>query len=150
MIDEAISIAPRDAAAMKTVGKLLRSGQTTLLGAKGERMEIPKPLGDLLTRIVKKMAEGQSVMVMTEEKHLTTQQAAEMLGMSRPYVIRLLDASEMPYVFVGKHRRIALRDIVAFAKKRSERRAALDKMARDAYRAGFYDSAEIPEGGQDE
>jgi hypothetical protein len=52
---------------------------------------------------------------------------------------------------VGKHRRIALRDLLAYQKRRGEaHRAALDKMARDAFEAGLYDNATIPEGGSDE
>jgi hypothetical protein len=51
---------------------------------------------------------------------------------------------------VGKHRRIALRDVPAYAGRRAARKAALDKMAREAYDAGLYDAAAIPEGGQDE
>ena len=101
--------------------------------------------------IVKRLADGQSVIVMPEAKHLTTQQAGELLGMSRPYLIRLLDVGELPYNLVGKHRRIALRDVLDYAKRRAaERKFALGKMSRDAYRAGLYDDAAIPEGGQDE
>jgi excisionase family DNA binding protein len=86
-----------------------------------------------------------------EEQQFTTQRAAELLGMSRPYLIHLLDAGEMPYDLVGEHRRIALRDVLAYAKRRAEaRRAALDKMARDAFEAGLYDNATIPEAGADE
>lgn len=71
--------------------------------------------------------------------------------MSRPYLIQLLDAGEMPYTLLGKHRRIALRNVLAYAKTRAEeRRNALDKMARDAFEAGLYDNASIPEGGSDE
>ena len=71
--------------------------------------------------------------------------------MSRPYLIQLLDAGEMPYHLVGKHRRIALRDVLAYRKRRGEaRRAALDMMARDAFEAGLYDNVTIPEGGSDE
>ncbi len=88
---------------------------------------------------------------MPEEQQLTTQRAAELLGMSRPYLIQLLDAGEMPYHLVGKHRRIALDHVLAYAKRRAEgRRAALDKMARDAFESGLYDNVKVPEGGSDE
>jgi excisionase family DNA binding protein len=81
----------------------------------------------------------------------TWRRAAELLGMSRPYLIRLLDAGEMRYHLVGKHRRIALCDVLSYSKRRAEgRRAALDKMARDAFEAGLYDNATIPEGASDE
>jgi excisionase family DNA binding protein len=71
--------------------------------------------------------------------------------MSRPFLIRLLDAGEMTYHRIGKHRRIALREVLAYSKRRAEsRRAALDTMTRDAFGAGLYDNAAIPEGGSDE
>jgi hypothetical protein len=57
----------------------------------------------------------------------------------------------MQYHLVGKHRRIALRDVLAYAKRRAEGRGtALDKMARGAFEAGLYDHATIPAGGSDE
>ena len=140
MVDEAITIPPLEAANLRDVSRVLRRGPAKLIGPKGERATLPKPLYNLLKDIVKNLADGRSLVLMPEEKQLTTQQAGDLLGMSRPYVIRLLDAGEMPYMLVGKHRRISLRDVLAFARRRSEaRRSALDKMARDAYEAGLYD-----------
>jgi excisionase family DNA binding protein len=140
MVDEAITIPPQEAANLRDVSRVLRRGTAKLVGPNGERATLPKPLYNLLKDIVKNLADGRSLVLMPEEKQLTTQQAGDLLGMSRPYVIRLLDGGEMPYVLVGKHRRISLRDVLAFAKRRSEaRRSALDKMARDAYETGLYD-----------
>ncbi|MCE5307352.1 MAG: excisionase family DNA-binding protein [Acidobacteriales bacterium] len=151
MVRDAITIQPQDAAELHGVSKLLRRGSPTLVGAQGERAILPIPLYNLLRDIVRSLEKGQSLVVMPEEQQLTTQRAAELLGMSRPYLIQLLDAGEMPYHLVGKHRRIALRDVLTYAKRRAEnRRAALDRMARDAFEAGLYDNATIPEGGSDE
>ena len=140
MVDKAITIPPLEAANLRDVSRVLRRGPAKLIGPRGERATLPKPLYNLLKDIVKNLADGRSLVLMPEERQLTTQEAGNLLGMSRPYVIRLLDAGEMPYLLVGKHRRISLRDVLAFAKRRSEaRRSALDKMARDAYDAGLYD-----------
>jgi excisionase family DNA binding protein len=151
MVDDAISIQPQDAAKLRNLGQLLRRGSPTLVGSEGEHATLPAPLYDLLKDIVQNLENGRSLVLMPEERQLTTQRAAELLGMSRPYLIRLLDAGEMPYHLVGKHRRIALRDVLSYSKRRAAgRRAALDKMARDAFEAGLYDHATIPKGGSDE
>jgi hypothetical protein len=71
--------------------------------------------------------------------------------MSRPYLVHLLDCGEKPYQLMGKYRRLALRDVLAYAKRRAEsRRAALDAMARDAFEAGLYENVTILDGGSDE
>lgn len=151
MVENAITIQPQDAAELHDVSKILRRGSPTLVGATGEHATLPAPLYDLLKDIVRNLESGRSLVLMREEQQLTTQRAAELLGMSRPYFIQILDSGEVPYHLVGKHRRIALRDVLAYAKRRAEaRKTALDKMARDAFEAGLYDNVTIPEGGSDE
>jgi excisionase family DNA binding protein len=150
MVQDAITIQPENADDLRSVSQLLRHGSPTLVGPNGEHATLPAPLYDLLKNIVRNLEKGRSLIVMLEEQQLTTQRAAELLGMSRPYLVRLLDSGEMPYHLVGKHRRIALRDVLAFAKRRDHRHAALDKMARDAFEAGLYDNITIPDGGRDE
>lgn len=147
MVNEIIPIPTQDSASLRDVGRVLRSGPTKVVGPKGEVAVLPDSLHELLRGIVKGMSSGQSLVLMSEEKKLTTQQAGELLGMSRPYLIRLLDAGEIPYILVGKHRRVALRDVLVYGKRR---RTALDQMSRDAYDAGLYENSTIPEGGQDE
>ena len=150
MVEEAISIDPQDASNLRDVGRVLQRGAARLVGPHGEHVVLPQPLRALLKDIVKSLADGHSLVLLPQHKQLTTQQAGELLGMSRPYLIRLLDAGEMPYSLVGKHRRIALRDVLAYAKRRAAaRKSALDKMARDAFEAGLYDHAANPDGGQD-
>jgi excisionase family DNA binding protein len=151
MVDDAISIQPQDAVKLHDISKLLRGGSPTLVGSHGENATLPAPLYDVLKNIVRNLENGRTLVLMPEERQLTTQKAAELLGMSRPYLIRLLYAGEMPYHLVGKHRRVALRDVLAYAKRRADgRRLALDTMARDAFDAGLYEDATMPEGGADE
>lgn len=85
MVNEAISIEPRDASNLQDLGRVLRCGPAKLVGPKGENAMLPQPLYILLKDIIKSLAEGHSLVLMPEEKQLTTQQAGELLGMSRPY-----------------------------------------------------------------
>jgi excisionase family DNA binding protein len=152
MVDEAILIPEQeqDAAGIHSLSRILRHGTATLVGSQGEQATLPAPVYNLLKDIVRNLENGRSLVLMPEEQQLTTQRAAELLGMSRPYLIRLLDAGEMPYLLVGKHRRIALRDVLAYSKRRvAGRKTALNTMARDAFEAGLYDKATVPEGGSD-
>jgi excisionase family DNA binding protein len=139
MVDEAILIQPQDATALAEVSQLLQQGSATLEGPQGERATLPAPLYRLLKDIVRGLEDGRSFVLMLQDQQLTTQRAAELLGMSRPYFIRLLDAGELPHRLVGRHRRVALRDVLAFAKRQTEMRAALSQMSRDAFEAGLYD-----------
>ncbi len=123
---DVIAIAPEDAAELHGVSQLLRRGSPTLLGVAGERATLPAPLYELLKTAVGDLENGRSLVLIPEDRFLTTQRAAELLGISRPYVIRLLDQDEMPYHLVGKHRRIALRDVLACAKRRTEGRRAVN------------------------
>lgn len=148
---EAIAIRPQNAKKIEDIGRMLNRGRVKLTGPMGENLSIPEPLYQLLKDAVTNLAQGRSLVLIPEEQQLTTQEAGELLGVSRPYLIRLLDAGEIPYSLVGRHRRIQMSDLVEYAKRRVARRAALDKMARDAYDAGLYDrTIGIPEGGRDE
>ena len=151
MVHEAVSIRPQDAEKLQDVERLLLRGRVKLTGPKGENMSIPEPLYSLLKVAVRDLTHGRTLMLIPEEKQLTTQQAAELLGVSRPFLIRLLNAGEMPFSLVGRHRRIKLSDVIGYSKRKTDRKAALDKMARDAYEAGLYDrGARIPKGGREE
>jgi excisionase family DNA binding protein len=97
------------------------------------------------------MAEGKSVTLLPGNQVVTTQRAADLLGMSRPFFIKLLATGVMAHHRVGNQRRVYLRDVLEFARKRDEeRQAALDRLSRQAVEAGLYDRNVMPEGGSDE
>ena len=148
MVNEAISIEPESAAQLHDVGRLLQSGSAHLVGPEGEQAPIPAPLYDLLKDIVRNLEDGRELVLIPGEKQLSTQQAAEFIGFSDAYISRLLDEGKIPYRMVGKHRRISLRDALAYRKEFIEmQRSLLGQMARDAWAAGLYDNCTIPEGG---
>lgn len=98
-----------------------------------EVITIPLKALKLLNAIISNMAEGKSIALLPTDAEITTQQAAEILNVSRPHVIKLLEKGEIPYRKVGSHRRILLQDILEYETKfRSDRRKQLDVLAKEA------------------
>jgi excisionase family DNA binding protein len=120
-------------------------GQAELVAPSGERLAIPPELFEVLRTVVAAMAEGQAVTLAPLHQALTTQEAADLLNISRPTLIKLLDRGEMPYHRPGRHRRILLRDVLAFqARRRHERRTALDELVHTSEDADLYAATDTP------
>ena len=98
-------------------------------------VEIPEAAARLLVDILAQMAEGHAVAVTAIEKELTTQQAADLLNVSRPYLVELLETNQIPHRKVGTKRRVLMQDVLAFKEKNVQKRlktlAALSKQAQE-------------------
>jgi len=130
---------------------LLSRGNAALVSSTGERIELPNTVYKILRKVVTLMAHGQAVTLVPDNQAVTTQRAADLLGMSRPFFVKLLETGAMAYHRIGNQRRVYLRDVLAYAQKRDEeRQAALDRLSRAAVEAGLYDRNKFPEGGRDE
>lgn len=102
-------------------------------------IELPVAAVALLMDILEAMAAGRGVTIVPENAELTTVQAAEMLNVSRPFLIKLLEGGAIPHRKVGKHRRILMDDVVAYKAQSLQRReAALDQLVREAQEQGEY------------
>ena len=136
---------------VQALERVLHRGVPAFVTSAGERIELPGTVFEVLRTAVGFMSHGQAVTLVPDNQAITTQRAADILGMSRPFFIKQLEAGLMAHHRVGNQRRVYLRDVLAFAKKRdAERLASLDLLARDAFEAGMYERNVFPEGGADE
>lgn len=103
-------------------------GRLRLLIDDHESIIIPSGVEGVLRMVVEAFSRGLAVSVIPQSQVLTTQQAAELLGISRPTLIRILDAGRIPYQQVGTHRRLLLEDVLHY---REERREAQYKFLAD-------------------
>jgi len=136
--------APQDLGEMLELAKFLENhdAPAMLLGPDGEQIPLPIQAYEVLRHVVSAMERGASVSVEPIDRQLTTQQAAELLGVSRNTLVRLLDEHELPFERLGasRHRRLRLHDVLAYRdRKRAERRSRLDEMTRQANEDGLYD-----------
>lgn len=103
-----------------------------------QSVAIPVPAFRLLTDILTQMAQGNAVTLMPVHAELTTQQAADLLNVSRPFLIRRIEEGRIPFRKVGTHRRIRLDDLMAYKQKvDQDRLKALEELATEAQNRGM-------------
>ncbi len=122
---EAVQPSKSERARIVRIDRFLReSTQPTaeLVGPDGKSLKLPNSVYTLLRQLVSELAEGNAVTIVPVRHELTTQQAADILNVSRPFLIRLLEAGEISFRKVGTHRRILFEDLMAYKRQRSEER----------------------------
>jgi len=100
---------------------------------KEQIIELPAGAVKLLQAILEDMASGRAVTIVPQNAELTTQQAADFLNVSRPFVVQLLEQKKLPFRLVGTHRRVRFEDVLRFKENiDAERRKVLDQLATEA------------------
>lgn len=106
-----------------------------------ERIKIPLNALKLLVRILKETSQGKPISVVPIATEITTQAAAELLGCSRPHLVKLLEKGEIKFTKIGKHRRIKYQDVIEYKKKlKQEQRKLLVEIMKADEESGLYDS----------
>jgi excisionase family DNA binding protein len=120
-----------------------------LLGPKSESIPIPESIYNILLQVIGYLRQGKAVSVMPVMQELTTQQAANMLGVSRPFLIGLLNENKIPHHKTGTHRRIYLKDVLAYRDERDKKRKlVLADIAKRDLAEGTYDQIHVPDEGE--
>jgi excisionase family DNA binding protein len=141
-----VSAPPDQRAALTALVELLghaaerrKHPRCELVGPSGERIALPEAAFYVLERVAEVLARGDAITVVPMGKELTTQQAADLLNVSRQYLVRLLDEGRVPFTKTGKHRRLRIEDVLAFRQRRDEeRRAKLDELTSLSEEVGGY------------
>lgn len=142
------TVLPPEGSLDELVELLSRSGgepTTSLAGSNGERFVLPPAVFAALRNVVEAMSNGQAVTIAPVHQRLTTQEAADLLGISRPTFVKLLESGEIPFEQPGRHRRVRLASVLAYRQRRSsQRRESLDRMVEIADESGMYERTATP------
>lgn len=119
-------------ALLEQIDSISRAHRTArLVGPDGETMELPASAFHALKLVIQGMARGQTMTLVPHGRELTTQEAADLLHVSRPHLVKLLDDGTIPHYKVGTHRRVHIDDALAYREARaSVRRDKLDELTQ--------------------
>ena len=138
--DQPVAADAQETAAVANLEQYLaeKHGIPALVGPTGESFPLPKSVYRVLKTVLKEMARGNAVAVVPVHHELTTQEAADLLKVSRPFLIGLLERGEIAYRKNGTHRRIRFADLMRYRSRRDEARSAtLAELAAESARLGL-------------
>jgi len=142
------TLTPADRELLQKVQEVINGKEPPmLLGQEGGHIQMPPALFHVLTQATRALLSGQSVQILSQGEEFTTQAAANALGCSRPFLVKLLESGEIAFHFVGTHRRVTLKNLQEYRKKRDqERKAALARLTQladdDDYEEDYMGGAE--------
>ena len=140
--DEPIAATEDERPALNKIENILKNVHSIpkLVSPDGEKIELPRAVLDALQQVVNELAHERAVAIVPVNKELTMQEAADLLNVSRPYLIKLLEQGELPFFKVGSHRRIRLDDLMEYRKRHHEaQKHAINEIAQLSQEYGIYD-----------
>jgi excisionase family DNA binding protein len=134
-----IPIPPEEQQEINELYERLRQMEAKLIGPDGKTEVLPNNVYSFLCGLLAELRAGYSVTILQGKAELTTVEAAKLLGMSRQFLVNLLEKGEIPFHKVGTHRRIYARDVLAYKRQRDvNRKKALSDLARAESEEGLY------------
>lgn len=124
-----------DQGALPVLLEALHSSSTATITVGRKPVSLPAFAVGLVTELVEHLAAGRSVTVLSGEEEISPREAAELLGVSRPFASRLFDQKQIPSRRVGTHRRAFVKDVLAYRKRQhAARLSALEELAEEGQR----------------
>ncbi|MBA2245396.1 MAG: helix-turn-helix domain-containing protein [Gemmatimonadetes bacterium] len=127
--------AARSAARLR---ELAEGADLLVRGPGGETIPLPRGLSQLVAAVLEEVALGRSVGLVSGDAEVSTSTAARLLGVSRPHVVKLIDAGLLPGRRAGTHRRVRLTDLLAYQQRTAQRHARLDELMEESEALGLY------------
>ncbi|CAG4932557.1 helix-turn-helix domain-containing protein [Acidithrix sp. C25] len=113
-----------------------------LVGPDGEKTPLSAEVYEVLRQVIEAMRRGRAILVSSQGLFLTTQEAADFLGVSRPTLVKLLEEGTIAFEKPNRHRRVRLQDLVDFQQRRRiERKQVLNQLTEEASELGLYDGS---------
>jgi excisionase family DNA binding protein len=136
---EPIFAAEQDIQSLKRLEELLNQVHPMLVGPAGEEILLPESVYQILRQVTHLMAEGKAISLVPRDHYLSSQEAADLLNVSRPHLYTLLDQKQIPFIKVGSHRRIRFEDLMLYKRNRdSQRHQSLSTLTALSQELGFY------------
>ncbi|MGF6307077.1 hypothetical protein ABIB82_006966 [Bradyrhizobium sp. i1.8.4] len=131
-----VELSDRDRKAAKSLGKLRKGDQVEVRvrrkSGEDQVVKLPLEAAALLEAALGHLLLGERVAVLAEDQELSPNDAADILGISRPLVVHRMDIGDLPFRYVGKHRRTKLKDVFALKTRIEAQQAAMEALAEDA------------------
>ena len=139
--ERTVPISEKDRRDIEELYTAFRRGNAKLISPDGESRSLPDSLYSFLVELIGVLNEGKSVMIVQNHAKLTTMEAANMLGVSRQFLVNLLEKGDIPYHMVGTHRRIYAQDLFQYKAVRDvDRHKLLRDLAVAEAEEGIYDT----------
>jgi excisionase family DNA binding protein len=137
--NQRVPISEMDRKEIEQLYAAFRRGKAKLVGPSGEARLLPDSLYSFLVELIGLLNEGKSVMIVQNQAKLTTVEASSLLGVSRQFLVNLLEKGEIPYHMVGTHRRIYAQDLFQYKAQRDRRRhKIIRELAQAEAKEGIY------------
>ena len=130
-----MSLSLKEQTEIRAIYDKLREAEAKLVGPDGKTEVLPNNLYSFLLRLLADLKAGHSVTILQNKHQLTTVEAGKILGVSRQYLVQLLEKGEIPFHMAGTHRRLYVRDVLAYkARRDTDRKKSLNELAQKELR----------------